>query len=79
MGEKPMNGVKFIDNSAAALGAINAASLRGLERCGLAAEGYAKDLCPVDTGNLRNSISHAIDKGGDTVYIGTNVEYAPYV
>lgn len=48
-----------------------------LEECGLAAEGYAKRLCPVDTGLLRNSITHTVvDK---TAYIGTDVEYAPYV
>lgn len=29
----------------------------------------------VDTGRLRNSISHA--ETNDTVYVGTNVEYAP--
>ena len=78
-----------------------------LEECGLAAEGYAKRLCAVDTGLLRNSITHALDgqptaiseyqdnpkeqsgsysgstpkepKGRRAVYIGTNVEYAPYV
>ena len=43
------------------------------------AEGYAKRLCPVDTGRLRNSITHALDSGGRAVYVGTNVEYAPYV
>lgn len=48
-----------------------------LEKCGLVAEGYAKRLCPVDTGNLRNSITHTVRDV--TVYIGTNVEYAPYV
>lgn len=48
-----------------------------LEECGLAAEGYAKRLCPVDTGRLRNSITHAVDD--DTAYVGTNVEYAAYV
>lgn len=48
-----------------------------LEAIGLTAEGYAKDECPVDTGRLRNSITHAVE--GDAVYIGTNVEYAPYV
>ena len=48
-----------------------------LEECGLAAEGYAKRLCPVDTGRLRNSITHTADE--DTAYVGTNVEYAPYV
>ena len=48
-----------------------------LEECGLVAEGYAKRLCPVDTGNLHNSITHT--QSGDTEYIGTNVEYGPYV
>lgn len=75
---------------------------------GIAAEGFAKDLCPWDTGRLRNSITHALDggpaaisqyeddngenpgyyhgemakepgSGKRAVYIGTNVEYAPYV
>ena len=46
-----------------------------LEKVGLMAERNAKLACPVDTGRLRNSISHAHDK--NTAYIGTNVEYAP--
>ena len=83
---------------------------KALEAIGLQCEGYAQLNCPVDTGLLRNSITHAVsgksasisgyraDKpnkdgeyesgtytgtmgasGGATVYIGTNVEYAPYV
>ena len=48
-----------------------------LEKIGLVAERYAKQLCPVDTGRLRNSITHGTD--ANSVYIGTNVEYAPYV
>lgn len=48
-----------------------------LEAIGLTAESHAKENCPVDTGRLRNSITHAVE--GDAVYIGTNVEYAPYV
>lgn len=44
-----------------------------LEAVGLQAESNAKLNCPVDTGNLRNSITHTVS--GDTVYIGTNVEY----
>lgn len=71
--------VEFKDNSGKVLDDFKAAVLRGLEQIGMAAEGYAKDLCPVDTGNLRNSISHVVDEGGDAVYIGSNVEYAPYV
>ena len=50
---------------------------KALQRVGLEAERNAKLGCPVDTGRLRNSISHTNDK--DTVYIGTNVEYAAYV
>lgn len=52
---------------------------RALEEIGLAAEGYAKRACPVDTGNLRNSITHVVDSAEDSAYVGTNVEYAPYV
>jgi len=58
---------------------FQAACLRSLERCGMQAEGYAKDLTPVDTGNLRNSISHKVDPEEPAVYIGTNTEYAAYV
>lgn len=81
---------------------------------GGAIEGHAKELCPVDTGLLRNSITYALggsevnqpsyksndkDKTGKqitakegeysgtaerdtdgqvTVYVGSNVQYAPY-
>lgn len=34
---------------------------------------------PVDTGRLRNSMSYATSEDNKTVYVGTNVEYAPYV
>lgn len=52
---------------------------RALEAIGLQCEGYAKMKCPVDTGNLRNSITHSVRMDDDAVYIGTNVEYAAYV
>lgn len=52
-----------------------------LEALGIEAEGNAvteiTDLGAVDTGRLRGSISHATDD--TSAYIGTNVEYAPYV
>lgn len=66
-----------VDNSAKAKSDIKAAIKRGLWRIGAAAEGAAVDLCPVDTGRLRNSITHV--EGDDCVYIGTNVEYGKYV
>ena len=67
----------FADNTAAVKGGLQSAFARALERIGLQAEGYAKDLCPVDTGNLRNSITHTSD--GKAAYIGTNVTYGKYV
>lgn len=65
------------DNSEEVKSLMTSALARALEKIGLVAEGYAKRLCPVDTGRLRNSITHADD--GEAEYIGTNVEYAPYV
>lgn len=50
---------------------------KALVLCGEEAKGYAKKLCPVDTGNLRNSIDY--DVLDDTMQVGTNVEYASFV
>ena len=55
---------------------INDAIVRALYRIGMEAEGYAKKLCHVVTGRLRNSITFDIQMGEKSVYIGTNVEYA---
>lgn len=71
--------VRITDNSGQVLEEFQAAVLRALERCGSEAEGYAKDLCPVDTGNLRNSISHKVDESEPAAYIGSNSSYAAYV
>ena len=71
--------VEFIDNSGEVKKEFQAAAVRALEKCGLTAEGYAKRLCPVDTGSLRNSISHTVDEAEPAAYIGTNTEHAPYV
>ena len=69
----------YKDNSKEVSDNIKAALLRGLETCGLVAEGYAKKLAPVDTGNLRNSITHTVDEEEPAAYIGSNAEYASYV
>lgn len=70
-----------IDNTDLAKDELHKAMAVALEAVGLQAEEYAKGLCPVDTGLLRNSITHAVsdDSGGQAAYIGTNVEYAAYV
>lgn len=65
------------DNTDEVLSALEQAKKRGLEAIGLVAEGHAKAITPVDTGRLRNSISHTTDD--DAAYIGTNTEYAPFV
>ena len=57
--------------------AVEKAIQAGLEQCGLIAEGHARKGCPVRFGNLRDSIDHAVDAG--ECYVGTNVEYGPYV
>lgn len=67
------------DNLEAIAEAIDQALATALEEIGLVAEGYAKRACPVDTGRLRNSITHVTRPDENAVYIGTNVEYAPYV
>ena len=45
-------------------------------------ENDAKRRCPVDTGELRMSITHEIEETSEnrtTGAVGTNLEYAPYV
>lgn len=98
--------IEIKDNSAAVIANMQAGVERALEIIGGNAETYAKALCPVDTGLLRNSITHVAggatvqknysadhgeqrgsisgqapkdEEGQYTVYVGTNVEYAPFV
>lgn len=76
------------DHTKEVISAKDAAVQRALEQVGIQVEKYAKALCPVGTvestgkkgyrgGTLRNSITHQADK--DSVTIGSNVEYAPFV
>lgn len=67
------------DNTEQVVDGIDSAIGVALEKIGLLAENYAVKKCPVDTGNLRGSITHKVDADGNAVYIGTNVEYALYV
>lgn len=77
-------GVQITDNTKAYKAAMDDAVARALEAIGIQAEGYAKlelenDPRRIDTGNLRNSITHVARADEDAVYIGTNVEYGIYV
>lgn len=82
------------NNVEAVKSAMNASVARALEEIGLRAEGYAKrelskpkgghksgeDPRPnVDTGRLRNSITHQTFPDEGYVVVGTNVEYAPNI
>ena len=76
------------DNTAEVLRALSKASIRALETIGGMMEANAKkEITNVvygtppgwyrRTGALRNSITHKTD--GDSVVVGSNLEYAPYV
>ena len=76
--------VQVTDNSMQFKGEMNDKVLAVLEAIGLHLEGEAKDELEndprrVDTGNLRNSITHAVDENEPAVYVGTNVDYGIYV
>lgn len=71
--------IKLTDNSEEVKAALEAAVIRALERCGDKAEGYAVDLCPYNTENLKDSITHRVDPTAKEAIIGTPVYYASYV
>ena len=71
--------IKIPDNTQKTSEEFKRALLRGMWSVGETAERYAKLDCPVDTGRLRNSITHVEDENEQAVYIGTNVEYAPFI
>lgn len=66
--------ITITDNSPEVLAAAKTAIARALWAVGAAAEGHAKENAPVDTGRLRNSITHKEDEKSSA--IGSNVEYA---
>lgn len=82
-----MTDVQFTDNSAEALRELDAAAARALEIIGGIKESRAKGNVKIvsrDSGmssdlepEIRNSITHAVE--GDTVYIGSTNQVAPYI
>lgn len=71
--------IRLEDHSAEVYKELESACQRALEKCGLAAVNYATKLCPVVTGDLRDSITHKVIDSEKAAYIGTNSEYAVYV
>lgn len=74
--------ISLTNNSGAVLEAKDAAVEAILEAWGNQAVSHAKNnltaASRVDTGALRNSISHQVEAGEKAVYVGTNQEYAVY-
>ena len=74
--------VKIVSNKEELLNAAKEQIEKALEAIGLQAEGYAKANITaagrVDTGELRNSVTHQVEESEQAVYIGSNLEYAIY-
>jgi len=70
--------VQFISHKSEVLDALHNAVSVGLEIIGGVAESHAADICPVDTGTLRDSITHQPISPNEMA-IGTSIEYAPFV
>lgn len=71
------NECQIIDNSDIVLKDLENKAKLALETIGMMARDYARDITPVDTSRLVQNINFRVN--GYDVYIGTNVEYAPYV
>ena len=70
--------VSFKDNLPEIQQAAESQILAWLEAIGQDAAATAAAKAPVDTGELKNSISPAVVPAEQAVYIGTNVEYAKW-
>lgn len=70
------------DNTEAVLQELSTKLEAILEAWGIQGVGAVVDIITsesrVDTGAMRNSITHQVDAGDQSVYIGTNIEYAIY-
>ena len=70
------------DNSEAVLQELSTKLEAILEAWGIQGVGAVQDIITsesrIDTGAMRNSISHQVDLNDQSVYIGTNIEYAIY-
>ena len=71
------NSTVFTDNLQEVLTAIDGALETGLVKIGAAAQGYAKDITPVRTGTLRDSIGVEVKPDEKAAYIGTMIDKFP--
>ena len=68
-----------VDNTDAIIKATDEAIYNALDIIGNKAADYAAGLAPVATGNLKNSMTSEVSQEEKAVYVGTAVEYAPFV
>lgn len=68
-----------VDNTDAILKATDEAIYNALDIIGNKAADYAAGLAPAATGNLKNSMTSEVSQEEKAVYVGTAVEYAPFV
>lgn len=68
-----------VDNTDAIIKATDEAIYNALDIIGNKAADYAAGLAPMQTGNLKNSMTSEVSQQEKAVYIGTAVEYAPFV
>lgn len=68
-----------VDNTDAIIKATDEAIYNALDIIGNKAADYAAGLAPVDTSNLKNSMTSEVNQEEKAVYVGTDVEYAPFV
>ena len=71
------NSIVFTDNLDKVLDALENAFEEGLVEIGAKAQDYAKDLTPVRTGTLRDSIGVEVKPKEKSVYIGTMIDKFP--
>lgn len=69
--------VKFNDYKKEVKKQMEHAIGKALNEIGMFVEGEAKEIVPVDTGNLRNSITYEAEE--KNVIVGSATSYAPFV
>ena len=67
----------FTDNLDEILGKLETALEKGLVDIGAKAQSYAKEITPVRTGTLRNSIGVEVKPDEKAAYIGTMIDKFP--
>jgi len=69
------------DNTDGVLNEADRLIKQKLERAALVVERQAKKpgFCPVLTGTARRSITHVMGLDGRVVYVGSNIEYFPFI